>query len=57
MGNMSEFEHAVQLVIDNVSFEKPSTVQVFEATIRCFGFAANVVLCMYERQCLAGPDH
>jgi len=34
MGNISEFEHAVNLVIDHVSFEKPSTVQVFEATIR-----------------------
>ena len=34
MGNITEFERAVQLVIDNVSFEKPSTVQVFEATIR-----------------------
>ena len=34
MGNISEFERAVQLVIEHVSFEKPSTVQVFEATIR-----------------------
>jgi len=34
MGNISEFERAVRLVINHVSFEKPSTVQVFEATIR-----------------------
>jgi len=36
MGNISEFERAVRLVIDHVSFEKPSTVQVFEATIRYY---------------------
>ena len=34
MGNSSEFKNAVQLVLDNVSFEKDSNVQVFEATIR-----------------------
>lgn len=34
MGNASEFRRAVQLVIDNVHFNKKSVVQVFEATIR-----------------------
>lgn len=34
MGNSSEFQKAVKLVIDTVSFDKDSTVQVFEATIR-----------------------
>ena len=34
MGNSSEFKRAVKLVIDNVSFEKNNTVQVFEVTIR-----------------------
>ena len=34
MGNTSEFKHTVQLVLDHVSFDKPTTVQVFEATIR-----------------------
>lgn len=34
MGNTSEFQKAVRLVIDTVSFDKDSTVQVFEATIR-----------------------
>ena len=34
MGNSSEFRRAVKLVIDHVSFNKNSTVQVFEATIR-----------------------
>ncbi|KAL3852353.1 hypothetical protein ACJMK2_016008 [Sinanodonta woodiana] len=37
MGNSSEFKRAVQLVIDNLSFEKANTVQVFEATIRVLG--------------------
>jgi len=57
MGNISEFEHAVQLVIDNVSFEKPATVQVFEATIRFFWSSALsiVVLCTFEWQCLDSP--
>lgn len=34
MGNSSEFRKAVKLVIDTVSFDTDSTVQVFEATIR-----------------------
>ena len=34
MGNSSEFKRAVQLVADNLSFDKSNTVQVFEATIR-----------------------
>ncbi|XP_032181786.1 ER degradation-enhancing alpha-mannosidase-like protein 1 isoform X2 [Mustela erminea] len=37
MGNSSEFQKAVKLVIDTVSFDKDSTVQVFEATIRVLG--------------------
>ncbi|MEE6519846.1 hypothetical protein FKM82_017610 [Ascaphus truei] len=37
MGNASEFQRAVRLVIDTVSFDKDSTVQVFEATIRILG--------------------
>uniref|UniRef100_W5LCT1 alpha-1,2-Mannosidase n=1 Tax=Astyanax mexicanus TaxID=7994 RepID=W5LCT1_ASTMX len=42
LGNVSEFHRAVKLVIDTVSFDKDSTVQVFEANIRysvlCFLF-------------------
>jgi hypothetical protein len=34
MGNVSEFQHAVRLVIDLVRFDRNSTIQVFEATIR-----------------------
>ncbi|XP_006897140.1 PREDICTED: ER degradation-enhancing alpha-mannosidase-like protein 1 [Elephantulus edwardii] len=37
MGNSSEFRKAVKLVINTVSFDKDSTVQVFEATIRVLG--------------------
>ena len=34
MGNASEFQRAVRLVIDHVRFDRNSTIQVFEATIR-----------------------
>ncbi len=34
MGNVSEFQHAVRLVLDHVRFDRNSTIQVFEATIR-----------------------
>ncbi|XP_028414424.1 ER degradation-enhancing alpha-mannosidase-like protein 1 [Dendronephthya gigantea] len=46
MGNSSEFKRAVRLVIDNVSFEKNNTVQVFEATIRVLGglLAAHLII-------------
>ncbi|XP_053576759.1 ER degradation-enhancing alpha-mannosidase-like protein 1 isoform X2 [Bombina bombina] len=46
MGNASEFQRAVRLVIDTVSFDKDSTVQVFEATIRILGslLSAHIIL-------------
>lgn len=34
LGNASEFRRASKLVIDQLNFDKDSTVQVFEATIR-----------------------
>lgn len=37
VGNVTEFQAAVQLVINNVSFENNSTIQVFEANIRVIG--------------------
>ncbi|KAK2504385.1 hypothetical protein MC885_003196 [Smutsia gigantea] len=37
IGNSSEFQKAVKLVINTISFDKESTVQVFEATIRVLG--------------------
>ncbi|XP_040214573.1 ER degradation-enhancing alpha-mannosidase-like protein 1 [Rana temporaria] len=46
MGNVTEFQKAVRLVIDTVSFDKDSTVQVFEATIRIMGslLSAHIIL-------------
>lgn len=46
MGNASEFQRAVKLVMDTVSFDKDSTVQVFEATIRIMGslLSAHMIL-------------
>jgi len=37
MGNKSEFQKAVKLVVDNVDFNKSNVVQVFEVTIRMLG--------------------
>lgn len=37
IGKADEFRNAVQLVIENVSFDKDSTIQVFEANIRILG--------------------
>ncbi|XP_054163737.1 ER degradation-enhancing alpha-mannosidase-like protein 1 [Oppia nitens] len=37
MKNASEFKRAVQLVIENVSFDKDNIIQVFEANIRVLG--------------------
>ncbi len=37
MGNKTEFQRAVKLVLDQVNFDKPTTVQVFEANIRVLG--------------------
>jgi len=37
MGNATEFKKAVKHVVDTVSFDRPSTVQIFEANIRVLG--------------------
>ncbi|UXI16192.1 putative tRNA uracil-O2-methyltransferase [Sarcoptes scabiei] len=37
MGNYTEFQRAVKLVVENVSFDSDAIVQVFEATIRVLG--------------------
>ncbi|XP_075039847.1 ER degradation-enhancing alpha-mannosidase-like protein 1 [Mixophyes fleayi] len=46
MGNATEFQKAVRLVIDTVSFDKDSTIQVFEANIRILGslLSAHIIL-------------
>lgn len=37
IGDYDEFEHAVKLVIDNVSFDNDIIVSVFETNIRMIG--------------------
>lgn len=37
LGDLEEFEHAVQLVIRNVSFDSDIIVSVFETNIRMIG--------------------
>lgn len=46
LGDVEEFRRAVQLVVDNVNFDKNSTVQVFEANIRYFYFNFQKLLLM-----------
>ncbi|CAI7994858.1 ER degradation-enhancing alpha-mannosidase-like protein 1 [Geodia barretti] len=44
MGNTSEFRRAAQLVVDHVTFDRCTTVQVFEATIRVMGSLLSAYL-------------
>lgn len=37
LGDLEEFEHAVKLVIDGVSFDNDVVVSVFETNIRVLG--------------------
>jgi len=48
MGNVSEFQRAVRLVIDHVRFDRNSTIQVFEATIRVLGALLSAHLIMID---------
>nr|AJA37905.1 EDEM-like protein 1 [Littorina littorea] len=61
MGNASEFQKAVQLVIDNVSFDTDNVVQVFEATIRVLGSLLSAHLIITDPQQpfgdMAPPDY
>ncbi|XP_054751579.1 ER degradation-enhancing alpha-mannosidase-like protein 1 [Lytechinus pictus] len=61
IGNASEFQKAVQLVSDTVSFEKNSTVQVFESTIRIIGGLLSAHLLILDPNKplgdLAPPDY
>ncbi|KAL8558834.1 ER degradation-enhancing alpha-mannosidase-like protein 1 [Nucella lapillus] len=50
MGNASEFQRAVQLVIDNVRFDNTNVVQVFEATIRVMGSLLSAHLIITDPQ-------
>uniref|UniRef100_A0A1I8AIE4 alpha-1,2-Mannosidase n=1 Tax=Steinernema glaseri TaxID=37863 RepID=A0A1I8AIE4_9BILA len=59
--NKSEFHRAVRLIIDNVSFEKDVTVQVFEATIRVVGSLLSSHMILTNENNLLGdyrmPDY
>lgn len=46
MGNATEFRRAVELVMDYLSFDRATTVQVFEANIRVLGalLSAHLIL-------------
>uniref|UniRef100_A0A0N5AVG2 alpha-1,2-Mannosidase n=1 Tax=Syphacia muris TaxID=451379 RepID=A0A0N5AVG2_9BILA len=52
--NKSEFHHAVRLVIENVSFERNVTVQVFESTIRVIGSLLSAHLILTDQKRLLG---
>ncbi|ESO91199.1 hypothetical protein LOTGIDRAFT_105585 [Lottia gigantea] len=49
MGNSSEFQNAVNLVIEYLDFDKDNTVQVFEATIRVLGSLLSAHLIIIDR--------
>ncbi|XP_015787790.1 ER degradation-enhancing alpha-mannosidase-like protein 1 isoform X1 [Tetranychus urticae] len=55
MGNVSEFQKAVQLVIDQVSFDKDVIVQVFEANIRLLGGLLSAHLLIMDPEKPFGP--
>lgn len=54
MGNKTEFQKAVKLVIDHVNFEKANTVQIFEANIRILGGLLSAHTLMEDAN---GPFH
>lgn len=49
MGNHSEFKKAVKLVVENVTFDNDSIVQVFEATIRVIGGLLSAHLMIVDK--------
>ena len=56
MGNRTEFERALRLVIDNVTFDQDSIVQVFETTIRVIGGLLSAHLLMLDSVKLFGKN-
>uniref|UniRef100_A0A646QIG4 alpha-1,2-Mannosidase n=1 Tax=Hemiscolopendra marginata TaxID=943146 RepID=A0A646QIG4_9MYRI len=50
IGNTSEFKRAVRLITENVSFEKNSTIQVFEANIRLLGALLSAHLLIIDEK-------
>lgn len=56
MGNYSEFQRAVKLVIDNVAFDNDVIVQVFEVTIRVLGGLLSAHLLITDKNSLFGSE-
>ncbi|VDO62313.1 unnamed protein product [Heligmosomoides polygyrus] len=54
LGDHEEFKRAVMLVINSVNFEKNTTVQVFEATIRVIGSLLSAHLIVSDDSRLLG---
>ncbi|VDM45751.1 unnamed protein product [Toxocara canis] len=52
--NKSEFHNAVRLIIENVTFERNVTVQVFEPTIRVIGSLLSAHLILTDESNLLG---
>ncbi|VDM97699.1 unnamed protein product, partial [Thelazia callipaeda] len=52
--NRTEFHNAIRLVINNVSFERNVTVQVFEATIRVIGSLLSAHLILTDESHMLG---
>uniref|UniRef100_A0A0K8RA00 alpha-1,2-Mannosidase n=1 Tax=Ixodes ricinus TaxID=34613 RepID=A0A0K8RA00_IXORI len=50
MRNVTEFKRAVQLVLDNVSFDKDNVIQVFEANIRLLGALLSAHLLITDEE-------
>lgn len=50
LGNASEFQRAVERVIDNVSFDKDNVVQVFEVNIRYESFLFSFYYLLYQHR-------
>ncbi|KRZ76621.1 ER degradation-enhancing alpha-mannosidase-like protein 1 [Trichinella papuae] len=54
MGNVTEFQRAVGLVLKHVNFNKDNTVQVFEANIRVIGALLSAHLIIVDKNALLG---
>ncbi|RZF37279.1 hypothetical protein LSTR_LSTR005611 [Laodelphax striatellus] len=49
MGNVTEFQNAVRLVVDSVNFDKDNFVQVFEVNIRVLGALLSAHLLITDK--------
>ena len=56
MGNATEFQRAVRKAVEYLDFDRGSTVQIFEATIRVVGGLLSAHLLMTEEDTRLKPD-